>query len=198
MDADAQLMLEFQRGDRKAFEALFRRHAKAMLNFAYRYVSSRAAAEELAQDIFCKVFEAAGTYHPSARFSTWLYRIATNHCLNEVRKGRYQIRELSLETGGRGEDGEGEALHLPDSAPHPEQQASSNELERDLQSSLQELPDNQRLAFLLLIETGQSYDEIAKTLKTTVSAVKSLLVRARTTLKTKLGGHLEDEHALNS
>ncbi len=195
MDADAQLMLEFQRGDRKAFEALFRRHAKPMLNFAYRYVNSRAAAEELAQDIFVKVFEAAGSYHPSARFSTWLYRIATNHCLNEVRKGRYQVREVSLETGGRSEDGEGEAVQLPDAAPHPEQQASRNELERDLQSSLQELPENQRLALLLLIEAGQSYEEIAKTLKTTVSAVKSLLVRARATLKTKLGGHLEDEHA---
>jgi RNA polymerase sigma-70 factor (ECF subfamily) len=198
MDADAQLMLEFQRGDRKAFEALFRRHARAMLNFAYRYVNNRAAAEELAQDIFCKVFEAAGTYHPSARFTTWLYRIATNHCLNEVRKGRYQIREVSLETGGRSGEGEDAALVLPSGGPHPEEQAAQNELEKDLHGGLQELPENQRLALLLLLESGQSYEEIAVSLTTTVSAVKSLLVRARTALKTKLKGHLEDDHALNS
>ena len=92
-DADAELMLEFQRGDRKAFEALFRRYAKSMVNFAYKYVNDRAAAEELAQDIFCKVFESAHSYRPQeAKFTTWLYRVATNHCLNEVRKGRYAVR----------------------------------------------------------------------------------------------------------
>ena len=187
MDADAELMLEFQRGDRKAFEALFRRHAKAMVNFAYKYVNDRAAAEELAQDIFCKVFESAQSYRPQeAKFTTWLYRVATNHCLNEVRKGRYAIRELSLETGGRDENGAEAPLALPDGGPSPEEQAAQREFDRHLQSVLANLPENQRLAMALLVDGGQSYDEIAVALKTSVSAVKSLIVRARGTLKEKL------------
>lgn len=196
MDADAQLMLEFQRGDRKAFEALFRRHGRAMVNFAYKYVHDRAAAEELAQDIFCRVFEAAGAYKADAKFTIWLYRIATNHCLNEVRKGRYGVREVSLETGGRGDDGEASALALPDHGPTPEAGAAQREFQRELDASLAALPDNQRLAMLLLVDGGQSYDDIAASMKTTVSAVKSLLVRARATLKEKLSPHLEGDHAL--
>jgi RNA polymerase sigma-70 factor (ECF subfamily) len=186
MDADAELMLEFQRGDRKAFEALFRRHARAMVNFAYKYVNDRAAAEELAQDIFCKVFESAPSYTPQAKFSTWLYRVATNHCLNEVRKGRYAVVELSVETGGRDEAGADAPLALPDAGPSPEAQAAQNEFDRELRAVLAALPENQRLAMALLVDGGQSYDEIAVTLKVSVSAVKSLIVRARATLKEKL------------
>lgn len=197
MDADAQLMLEFQRGDRKAFEALFRRHGRAMVNFAYKYVHDRAAAEELAQDIFCKVFEAASSYTADAKFTTWLYRIATNHCLNEVRKGRYGVREVSLETGARDENGESVGLALPDHGPSPETGAAQRAFERELDASLAALPENQRLAMLLLVDGGQSYDDIATSMKTTVSAVKSLLVRARATLKERLKPHLEGDHALD-
>lgn len=195
MDADAQLMLEFQQGNRKAFEALFRRHAKKMVTFAYRYVNDRAAAEELAQDIFCKVFESAHGYNPTAKFTTWLFRVATNHCLNEVRKGRYKVFSVSAETGGRDADGAPAEIGLADAAPGPLDQAVQGELERDVQRCLQTLPENQRLAMTLLVESDQSYEEIAKTLKTSVSAVKSLLVRARATLKEKLQGHLEAEYA---
>lgn len=197
MDADAQRMLDFQRGDRKAFEALFRRHGRAMVNFAYKYVHDRAAAEELAQDVFCKVFESAGTYKADAKFTTWLYRIAANHCLNEVRKGRYAVREVSLETGGRGDDGAAVGLALPDHGPTPEAGAAQLEFQRELDATLASLPDNQRLAMLLLVDGGQSYDEIAGALKTTVAAVKSLLVRARATLKERLKPHLEEDHALD-
>lgn len=197
MDADAQLMLEFQRGDRKAFEALFRRHGRAMVSFAYKYVHDRAAAEELAQDVFCKVFEAAGAYKADAKFTTWLYRIAANHCLNEVRKGRYAVREVSLETGGRGIDGEPVGLALPDHGPSPEAGAAQRAFERELGAGLAALPENQRLAMLLLVDGGQSYDEIATSMKTTVSAVKSLLVRARAALKDRLKPHLEGDHALD-
>lgn len=197
MDADAQLMLDFQRGDRKAFEALFRRHGRAMVNFAYKYVQDRAAAEELAQDIFCKVFEAAPGYRPDAKFTTWLYRIATNHCLNEVRKGRYDIFEVSLERGGRDADGEAVGIELPDHGPSPEAGAAQREFERALADGLAALPENQRLAMALLVDGGQSYDDIAGAMKTSVSAVKSLLVRARTTLKARLRPHLEGDHALD-
>lgn len=191
MDADAQLMLAFQQGDRKAFETLFRRHARAMVNFAYRFVENQAAAEELAQDIFCKVFESAHSYTPAAKFTTWLYRVATNHCLNEVRRGRYHVREISVDQPLTSSAGEMTQWEVTDDTSLPDERAAHNEFQRDFQACLLQLPENQRAALTLLVEGGLSYEEIAATLRTSVSAVKALLVRARSTLKDKLRHHLE-------
>src|SRR5512137_3218292 len=91
-DPDAALMLAFQGGDEKAFRTLFEKYGRATMAFCQRFVKDAARAEELAQDVFLKVHQGASRYEPSARFSTWLYRIATNHCLNEVRRGEYQAR----------------------------------------------------------------------------------------------------------
>src|SRR5512142_228457 len=91
-DPDAALMLAFQQGDEGAFRALFERHARAMVRFCDHFVRDAARAEELAQDVFVKLYRASGRYRPSARFKTFLYRIASNHCLNELRRGEYAAR----------------------------------------------------------------------------------------------------------
>jgi RNA polymerase sigma-70 factor (ECF subfamily) len=88
-DPDAALMVAFQGGDEAAFRALFEKHGRATMAFCQRFVKDAARAEELAQDVFLKLHTGADRYQPSARFTTFLYRIATNHCLNEVRRGEY-------------------------------------------------------------------------------------------------------------
>src|SRR5258706_11001664 len=95
-DPDVQLMLRFRAGDASAFRELFEKHGKAIVNFAYNFVGSRPRAEELAQDVFLHVYRAGPRYEPQAKFTTWLYRIATNACLNEMRRPerRYHTRSL--------------------------------------------------------------------------------------------------------
>jgi RNA polymerase sigma-70 factor (ECF subfamily) len=92
-DPDAQLMLRFKNGDREAFALLFSKHTRSMINFAYRFVRNRQIAEDLAQEIFLRVFENASGYEVQAKFTTWLYKIATNVCLNEIRKPQYKTRQ---------------------------------------------------------------------------------------------------------
>jgi RNA polymerase sigma-70 factor (ECF subfamily) len=100
-DPDVALMLRFQKGDAAAFDDLVRRHQKTVLNIAWRYCADRSVAEDLAQEVFVKVWRARASYQPSARFSTWLYRIAVNRCLNEIRS-RPRDAPLPLEgAGGR-------------------------------------------------------------------------------------------------
>src|SRR6266511_1499471 len=90
LDTDAQLMLRFQAGDLRAFESLFWRHSRPLVNFAYRFVRSRETAEELAQEVFLRVHDAAPLYRAQAKFTTWLYRIATNVCLNRGRRSSFR------------------------------------------------------------------------------------------------------------
>jgi RNA polymerase sigma-70 factor (ECF subfamily) len=112
-DADAQLMLRFKAGDLAAFEDLFARHARSLVNFAFRFVRNREVAEELAQEVFIKVHDAAPTYRPEAKFTTWLYRIATNVCLNETRRAHYRAHHESLDAPSS-DDPDARPLELAD------------------------------------------------------------------------------------
>ena len=177
-DPDAELLLAFQRGDESAFRTLFERHARAMVAFCNHFVRNPARAEELAQDVFLKLHQAAPRYQPSARFKTFLYRIATNHCLNELRRGEQVARR---EARGRPDDEPQDLDALPGSAPTPEQEAAGGALARAVQALLDRLPEKQRAAFVLCRFQGLSYEEIAVTLDTSVPAVKSLVHRATVT-----------------
>jgi RNA polymerase sigma-70 factor (ECF subfamily) len=171
-DADAALLLAFQRGDEAAFRALYERNARAMVAFCHRFVRDPARAEELAQDVFVKLYGAADRYRPSARFRTFLYRIAANHCLNELRRPEH---------GARADDAAGAPADpdaLPSGAANPEEIARGAALERAVAAMLDRLPDKQRAALVLCRFEGLSYEEIAEVLGTTVSAVKSLVHRA--------------------
>lgn len=182
-DADAALMLAFQRGDAAAFRALFERHARAMVAFCRHFVRDAARAEELAQDVFVKLHEGARRYRPDARFKTFLYRIASNHCLNELRRGEYASRARASPASevrtGAGED-------LPSRDATPLEEAEGRALEAAVRELLDRLPDTQRAAFVLCRFEGLSYQEIAETLGTSVPAVKSLVHRATVTAATQL------------
>jgi RNA polymerase sigma-70 factor (ECF subfamily) len=174
-DADATLMLAFQRGDSSAFRTLYERHARAMVGFCRHFVRDGARAEELAQDVFVKLFRAAGRYRPDARFKTFLYRIASNHCLNELRRGEYEARPPASATPGDPRDA---ADDLPSREASPLQVAEAKALEAAVREVLDRLPDKQRAAFVLCRFEGLSYEEIAEALGTTVAAVKALVHRA--------------------
>jgi RNA polymerase sigma-70 factor (ECF subfamily) len=176
-DTDAQLMLRFKDGDTGAFEHLFSRHTRAMISFAYRFVRNREMAEELAQEIFLKVYEGAAGYEAQAKFTTWLYRIATNVCLNEVRKPQFRAGRQSLTTTRSRETGTAIAPAL-----RLERQAMSHAI----RSALGQLPDSQRVAFILNKYQELSYAEVAGIMGISEKAVKSLIHRAKETLAAKL------------
>ncbi len=171
-DPDAALMVAFQKGDEAAFRTLFERHARPMVAFCQHFVRDLARAEELAQDVFLKLHGAAPRYRPSARFKTFLYRIASNHCLNELRRGEYGARAPEA-------DGEQRDLDaLPGKGATPEEEAMGDALGRAVGELLQRLPERQRLAFAMCRFQGFSYEEIAEVLGVSVPAVKSLIHRA--------------------
>lgn len=189
-DPDVQLMLRFRAGDEGAFRELFEKHSRAIVNFAYNFVGNRSRAEELAQDVFLQVYRAGARYEANARFTTWLYRIATNACLNEVRRPerRYRTRPLEHEPDDPGERAE---ISLPDPTALPGESAlAGRELEARIREVLDTLPDNQRAALVLSRVDGLSYREVADALECSESAVKSLVFRATATLRRELEDYL--------
>ena len=193
-DDDAALLLAFQRGDQAAFRLLYERNARAMIAYCHRFVRDAARAEELAQDVFVKLYRSAHRYQPSARFKTFLYRVATNHCLNEVRRAEFTARAAG---GGDGQAPDLDAL--PSGAANPHDEAVGRSLEQAVLVLLGSLPDKQRAAFVLCRFEAMSYEEIAETLETSVSAVKSLIHRATVSAAAALApfGRGDGEEALS-
>ncbi len=170
-DVDAELMKRVAAGDQAAFAQLFDRHQASICRFAYRFVGDRAKAEELAQDIFVKLYRSAKSYRPSAKFKTFLFRVAANHCLNEVRRTEYRMPHTS--------DSEGEQLeHAAPEAVRPDQALAGKELERAVHDALARLSDRERAAFTMCRFEGMSYRDIAEALSASEAAVKSLIHRA--------------------
>jgi RNA polymerase sigma-70 factor (ECF subfamily) len=176
-DPDAALMVAFQGGDERAFRSLFEKHGRAMVSFCHHFVRDRARAEELAQDVFLKLHRSARRYQPTARFKTFLYRIASNHCLNELRRGEYAGRRAMQDRGG-GQLAPADPDDLPAGTATPEDDALARSLGGAVEALLARLPEKQRAAFVLARLEGLPYDEIAAVLETTVPAVKSLVHRA--------------------
>jgi RNA polymerase sigma-70 factor (ECF subfamily) len=175
-DPDAALMVAFQGGDERAFRSLFEKHGRAMVSFCHHFVRDRARAEELAQDVFLKLHRSAARYQPTAHFKTFLYRIASNHCLNELRRGEYAGRRAVRERGAEAEPVDPDLL--PAGTSTPEEDAVARALGGAVDALLARLPEKQRAAFVLARLEGLPYDEIAVVMETTVPAVKSLVHRA--------------------
>jgi RNA polymerase sigma-70 factor (ECF subfamily) len=189
-DPDVRLMLRVKAGDQSAFQELFEKHSRAIVNFAYHFVGSRERAEELTQDVFLQIYRAAGRYEPQARFTTWLYRVARNACLNEVRRPEYRHPTRPLERPDDDPEGRAE-IALPDvNAPEGERNLAARQLEAKIRVALDELPENQRAALLLSRTEGMSYRDVAEALETSESAVKSLVFRATATMRKQLGEFL--------
>ena len=183
-DSDAGLMLRFKDGDMEAFTRLFARHTGPIINFAYRFVRNRGLAEDLAQEIFLRVYEAGAGYQVQAKFTTWLYRIATNVCLNEVRKPHVRAALKNMEdSGGVPETGISCATSVP---ALPDRLLEQQTVSRALRRTLEQLPENQRAAFILNKYQELSYGEVADIMKISEKAVKSLIHRAKETLAEKL------------
>ena len=192
---DVDLMRAFQKGDESAFSALIERHRNTVVNLAYRYVGNRQDAEDLAQEIFIKVYRARDRYQPAAKFTTWLYRVAVNASLNEVRnrKHRPTFRAASLHATP---DGEAALPAVEDvDSVSPLEAVEQSELHRDVRRAVDALPERQRLALLLNKFHGMSYEELAETFELSVQAVKSLLTRARQNVRRMIEPYLNPNAA---
>ncbi|MBU3912229.1 MAG: sigma-70 family RNA polymerase sigma factor [Candidatus Omnitrophica bacterium] len=183
-DPDVRLMLEFQKGSKEAFETLMRKNYPFLLNFIYRYTGDKATAEDLTQEVFIRVYKSASTYVPRAQFKTWLYKIARNTSLNELR--RYKYRAVSLNTTIE-IDGEQIPRQIEDKKiRRPDEILIHSETVQAVKRAIYALPERQRVVIILRRYEGFSYQEIARTMKISEKAVKSLLSRARENLKNAL------------
>jgi RNA polymerase sigma-70 factor (ECF subfamily) len=183
---DVQLMLDVKAGDEKSFELLLRKYRTPLVNFLYRMVRDTAVAEDLAQEVFLRVYRARQEYAPSAKFTTWMFRIATNLALNSVRDNRHRKMEISMDQSvDTGED-EQRPLEVPDRAPSVEQELVARCRAELIMKAIHSLPEKQRAAVLLHKYQELDYDEIARVLECSESALKSLLFRAYETLRVEL------------
>ncbi len=183
---DVQLMLDVKAGDELSFELLLRKYRTPLVNFLYRMVRDTAVAEDLAQEVFLRVYRARQEYVPSAKFTTWMFRIATNLALNSVRDNRHRQMEISMDQSvDTGED-EPRAMEVADRAPSVEQELVARSRADMIMRAIHALPEKQRAAVLLHKYQELDYDEIARVLKCSESALKSLLFRAYETLRVEL------------
>ncbi len=184
-DEDVELMLKFKKGDMSAFEKLMDRHKTHLINFVYRFTGSGADAEDLAQEAFLRVYQSKDRYKPTAKFSTWLYRIAINLCLNHIEKSK-RISTVPLDNAVETKEGE-LSREIPDKVhPAPDVSAEKEEINKNIHSALSSLSDVQRAAIILNIFEDKSYDEVSKILRRSVPSVKFLLFRARKNLRKKI------------
>jgi len=177
-------MAKIAEGNQEAFEILVNRHQTSVLSLIYRFIGDRTRAKDLAQEVFLRVWQSARSYEPKAKFTTWIYRITANLCLNELKSSRRKKWLQFLRFGDNLENTVEETL--VDDTPSPEDLLLAKERSRQITDTLQSLPENQRMVLILKRYDGLSYHEIARVLGCSVSAVESLLVRAKRTLQEKL------------
>jgi RNA polymerase sigma-70 factor (ECF subfamily) len=180
---DQEWMLRLRAGDEEAFNLLVAKYRDPVVRFLYRMVHEPALAEELAQEVFLRVYRSRKRYQPRAKFSTWLYRIATNVGLNARRDGRMRRMETSMDATNSTTE---RVAVLADSVANAEQNMLERERLAQVRRAVEELPEKQRLAVLMHKYQEMDYAEIAEVLGCSQSALKSLLFRAYETLRTKL------------
>ena len=187
LDPDAQLMLRVRDGDDHSFTTLLEKHRNPVIHFVQRMVQDRAVAEELSQEVFLRVYRSRGTYEPSAKFTTWLFRIATHLALNWLRDGRNERGHQRLDSRRESDrDSELPAREVADRTPSTEQSMVYEIRMREIRDAIALLPKKQRAAVLMHKYQGMEYSQIAGALECSESAVKSLLFRAYEALRAKL------------
>ena len=189
-DPDAALMLRVKRGDRAAFAELVEKYKQPVMNFVFRSLRDEIEAEDVAQQVFLQVFKSRARYERTAKFSTWLFTIARNLCLNELRRRSRHPAESLEETHAEHDDQparqyEDKQIHLPT------EKILHGELAEKIEEALAELPEIQRTAILLCRQDELSYEAIARVLGCSLSAAKSVIHRGRETLKEKLKPYLQ-------
>ena len=179
-EPEIEWMARIRDGDMEAFRLLVEAHQSRVINTISKLLGSDAEAEDLAQQVFIRVWRSAGRYQPTAKFTTWLFRITRNLVFNELRRRKHfaDQGEDSPEPVERAERG-------------PDRVLLEDELQKAIQTAIQELPEAQRMAIVLRRYEEMPYEEIARVMGTTVPAVKSILFRARTELRERLAKYLE-------
>jgi RNA polymerase sigma-70 factor (ECF subfamily) len=183
--SDADVMLRVKAGDDAAFEYLVQKYRRPMVGYMYRMCHNVAAAEDLAQEVFLRVFRSRGNYEPSAKFTTWLYRIATNLAVNHARDSRHERPENTVSVDEPDQE-TGLALDLRDTSLSAEETILRQERMAAIRQRVQSLPERQRTAVVMHKYQQMDYREIASVLKLSESATKSLLFRAYETLRVQL------------
>jgi RNA polymerase sigma-70 factor (ECF subfamily) len=186
-DLDAQLMLRVRDGDEDSFRVLLDKHRNPLCHFLYRMVQDQAVCEELAQEVFLRIYKARQSYEPTARFTTWMFRIATHLALNWLRDEKNERAQERLDAG-RGDDRGGElpAREVADRRPTVEQHMVYQARLQEIRDAIGKLPEKQRAAVLMHKYEEMEYAQIANVLECSESAVKSLLFRAYETLRARL------------
>ncbi len=193
VDPDVALMLALKDGNEAAFAELIGRHQVRVVSLIYRFVGDEAEAEDLAQEVFLRVYRMRDRYRPKARFSTWIYRIAANVSLNALR-ARSRRRCVSMPmTFDNAETQEGQtSSHVEDHrVDMPYAPMENRELRDQVHQAINQLPETQKVAVILNKYEGMSYDEIAAIMGCSMMAVKSLLARARNNLREQLEFYMQ-------
>ena len=186
-DRDVGLMLRVKEGDNEAFELLVELHQSAVIGTVAKMLGGASEAEDIAQQVFIRIWKSAKRYQPQAKFTTWMFTITRNLVFNETRR-RKRKPTVSVEEREEESHQQVEDVH----STTPDQDVLHSELERAVDDAIQALPDKQRLAVVLRRYEEMPYDEIGRVLSMSVPAVKSLLFRARTQLKESLEKYLAE------
>lgn len=194
-DPGVRLMLAYQGGDEEAFDRLVEAYSGQVYALVTRFLGPVHAREDLVQEAFLRVIRARDRYRATARFTTWLYRIVFNLCLNE--QERLSRRgEVSLESGEPGEPGRSSASNLEDEdATDPVDHMVRGDAVSAVRAAIAELPESQRMALVLSKYEDLSYAEVAAVMDSTEKAIKSMVHRARENLRERLGPFLREEVA---
>jgi RNA polymerase sigma-70 factor, ECF subfamily len=183
--SDAAIMLRVAEGDEAGFNYLAEKYHRPMIHFLYRMVGNHAVAEELAQEVFLRVYRARSSYRAEARFTTWLYRIATNLAVNHARDTKHERTAQTVYLDAADEE-TGTTPDLADDDPSVEERMLRDERMAAIRKHVMALPERQRMAVLMHKYQGMDYRQIGEVLKLSESATKSLLFRAYQTLREKL------------
>jgi RNA polymerase sigma-70 factor, ECF subfamily len=182
---DAEVMLRVKAGDQSAFDFLVQKYRRPLVSFMYRMAHNTAAAEDLAQEVFLRVYRSRETYEATAKFTTWLYRIATNLAVNHARDTRKERPEVTLSLDERDEE-TGTTMDVADDTMTAEEALVRRERLAAIRGKVDALPERQRLAVIMHKYQQLDYQQIADVLKLSESATKSLLFRAYETLREQL------------
>ncbi len=186
-------MLRFKRGDRQAFDLLVERNTNKIHALVFRFLGDPAAVEDLTQEVFLRIYRTAPRYEPTAKFSTWLYRIVANLSFNVLRN-RKKAHQTQLEAMGSGDDDDAFYRDVKDErAVSPQKAMDSRELSDKVSDAIHALPENQKIAIILNKYEHKNYEDIADILDCSTMAVKSLLSRARGNLRDALSRYLRPD-----
>ncbi len=183
--SDAEIMLRAKTGDQAAFDYLVQKYRRPMVSFMYRMSRNSAVAEDLAQEVFLRVYRSRESYEASAKFTTWLYRIATNLAVNHARDTRHERPEVQVSIDEPDEES-GTTLEVPDRSLNAEQSMVVRERMLAIRRRVEALPEQQKMAVIMHKYQQMDYKQIADVLKKSESATKSLLFRAYETLRDQL------------